>query len=327
MDLSTTFMGLELAHPLIPTSASFTGSLDGLRRLEDAGASAVLLETSLEAEQELLDQCLLRGSHLDAEATDYLPTPVALQEGYDPFLSLITSARKSLRIPVIASLVGTEGGGWAAYAEDIQEAGAHALELNLYFLSTDPREGGRELEDRYVDVVREVRSRTTLPLSVKFRPSFTAPANVARRLVEEGGADGLVIFNRFYGPDYDLDTLDVVPRRVLSHSDELRLPMTWAAVLFGKTRADLGLATGIHTYEDVLKAMMAGASVTEIGSELIQNGLGRLQTILGELRTWLEEREYRSLSQLKGSMAQKHLATTGEIEREGLERALQHPVS
>lgn len=327
MDLTTTFMGLELAHPLVPSTSQYTGSLDGLRRLEDAGASAVLLETSLEADEELLELCLLRGSHLDYEASDYLPKPAALQDGFDPFLDMIGKARKSLGIPVIASLTGTEADGWPSYARDIQEAGAHALELNLFFMPTDPDQDGADLVERYIASVRAVREAITLPLAVKFRPSFTAPANVARRLVNEAGADGLVIFNRFYGPDYDLESLDVVPRRVLSDSDELRLPMTWTAVLFGKTRADLGLATGIHTHEDVLKAMMAGASVTQIGSELMQNGLGRLQAILAELSTWLEQREYRSLAQLKGSMAQKHLSTPGELERPGVERELQHPVA
>lgn len=324
MDLTTTFMGLELAHPVVPASPALTGSLDALRRLEDAGAPAVVLETSVEGDldprAEVLERCLLRGVDSHFEALDYFPVPPL--PANDP-LTLISRARETLGIPVMVSLNGMEADGWAERAAEIEQAGAHALELNLYFLPTDPLLRASDLEDLYIAGVREVRERVSIPMAVKFRPAFTVPANVAMRLVEEAGADGLVIFNRFYGPDYDVDTMELVPRLVLTTSDAMRLPMTWTAILHGKTRADLALSTGVQTWQDVLKAMMAGARMTQVASVLIREGLGRIREITASLSAWLEEREYESLRQLVGSMAEKHLSGPGHFEKESYTRAVQ----
>ena len=234
--------------------------------------------------------------------------------GPDAYLNHIARAKEALDIPVIASLNGVSTGGWIEYARLIEEAGADALELNIYYIPTNPELTGAEVEEIYLNVLRDVKASVQIPIALKLSPYFSSMANMASRL-DDAGADALVLFNRFYQPDFDLDALEVVPNLVLSDSDELRLPLRWTAILYGRIRADLGLTTGVHTSTDVLKGLAAGATVTMMASELLQNGLGRIGEILTEVARWLVEHEYNSLDELRGSLSQINVAAPAAFER------------
>jgi dihydroorotate dehydrogenase (fumarate) len=317
-DLSTTYLGLKLSSPLVPSASPLARSLDNLRRMEDAGAGAVVLHSLFEeqilSESHSLDHYLTFGSESYAEATTYFPEPEAYRLTPEQYLDHILRAKSTVQIPVIASLNGVTTGGWINYARRIEEAGADALELNMYFLSTDPEMRSDVVEDLYADLLVEIKQTVTIPIAVKLNPFFSALPHMARRLVR-AGARGLVLFNRFYQPDLDIESLEVVPRLVLSDSDELRLPLRWIAILYGRVEADLALTTGVHTAEDALKGLMAGASVVMLASELIQNGIGRLQTIKHEMEAWLTKHEYESVAQLRGSLSQKSVAAPAAFER------------
>ncbi len=325
MDLSTTYLGLKLKNPLVPSSSPLTRTLDNLRRMEDAGAAAVVLyslfEEQITLESEMLNHYLTQGIESFPEALNYFPEAPEYQTGPDGYLEHIQRAKNALDIPVIGSLNGVSTGGWVNYARKIEEAGADALELNVYYLPTDVNLGGAEVESIYLDILKDVKTAVTIPVAVKLSPYFSAMANMAKRLTD-GGADGLVLFNRFYQPDLDPENLDIVPHLVLSNSNELRLPLRWIAILYGRIQADLALTTGVHTVEDVVKGVMAGASITMMASELLQNGVGRVGEILTNLEQWLEEYEYDSLEQMKGSLSQINCAEPAAFERANYMRVL-----
>lgn len=325
MDLSTTYLGLNLKNPLVPSSSPLTRELGKLKQMEDAGAAAVVLyslfEEQVNMESHTLDHYLMQGVESFAEALTYFPEASEYQSSPVEYMEHIRRAKAALDIPVIASLNGVSTGGWIGYARDIEQAGADALELNIYYLPTDIFLGSGEVEQIYLDILRDVKATVSIPVTMKLSPYFSAIANMAYRL-SEAGANGLVLFNRFYQPDLDLEQLAVVPNLKLSDSDELRLPLRWVAILYGRIQADLALTTGIHTTTDVLKAVAAGAAITMVASELMQHGINRLKLLLAGMEAWLEEHEYESLSQLQGSLSQIHCAEPAAFERANYMRVL-----
>lgn len=326
MDLSTTYLGMKLKHPVMPSASPLSQTLDGIRRLEDAGASAIviysLFEEEIEGESHLLDHYLSLGTESYAEALSYFPDLNRYNVGPDAYLRHIQNAKTAVDVPIIGSLNGMSAGGWVHYAREIQNAGADALELNIYFVATDIDATPAEVEERYLDIVRSVKSQVTIPVAVKVGPYFSAFGNMAMRLAE-AGADGLVLFNRFYQPDFDLEELRVVPNLVLSSRHELRLPLRWLAILHGRIPADLALTSGVHTHEDVLKGLMAGANVTMMASELLRNGIYRIEETVNALTLWMEEREYESVTQMQGSMSQLKVAEPDAFERANYMKVLQ----
>lgn len=326
MDLSTTYMGMKLKHPVVASASPLSHTIDGIRRLEDGGAAAIvmysLFEEQIEGESHLLDHYLNYGTETFAEALHYFPNLDSYNVGPEQYLNLIRKAKAAIGVPLIASLNGISTGGWVDYARRIQQAGADALELNIYYIATDPTMSGAEVEQVYVDIVRQVRENVTIPLAVKVGPYFSSFANMAMRLAR-AGADALVVFNRFYQPDFDLETLEVVPNLSLSSSADLRLPLRWIAILYGRLSLDFALTGGVHTHLDVVKGLMAGASVTMMASELLERGVGRIAAVLAELRAWLEAHEYDSVAQLRGSMSLMHVRDTAALERANYMRVLQ----
>jgi dihydroorotate dehydrogenase (fumarate) len=318
MSLSTNYLGLVLKNPIVASSSPLSHSLASIQRLEDAGASAVvmysLFEEQITFNSLYVDHYLRNNTNSYAEALNYFPEMDEYNVWPDEYLNLLRRAKESVDIPIIGSLNGISVGGWTNYAGLIEDAGADALELNVYYVPTDIEMTGREIEDMYLDMLRQVKRSVTIPVAMKLSPFFSSMSNMARRLVHEG-ADGLVFFNRFYQPDLDLESLTVAPRLVLSNSNELRLPLRWVAILYGKVLADFAITTGVHTSEDVLKGLMAGAKVTMMASELLQNGLRRIKEILREIETWMDEREYGSVAQMIGSMSQQHCAEPAAFER------------
>jgi len=318
MDLSTSYLGLALRSPLVASSCPLTGELDGLRRLEDAGAAAVVLpslfEEQLTAESYEVDQLLDTGVGSFGEALSYFPEQLDYRLGPDQYLELIRAAKQALDIPVIGSLNGTTVGGWLDHARLIQQAGADALELNVYGVAADPEVGSCELEQSHRELVSAVRRSVEIPVAVKLGPFYTAFAHLARELVA-CGADGLVLFNRFYQPELDLETLEVTPHLVLSRSEEMRLPLRWIGILRGRIAASLAATTGVHTAADVLKLLLAGADVTMMASVLLEEGPDHLRRLEREMRAWLEEREYASVGQLRGSVSQQASSDPAAFER------------
>jgi len=318
VDLSTTYLGLKLKNPLVAASSPLTQKPETAKELETAGVSAIIMHSLFEEqiiqESFKLHADLERTSAVSAEAMDYLPTWGQYSIGPETYLKTLGKIKQAVQIPVFGSLNGISTGGWVEYAQKIQDAGADALELNIYFMATDPDMTSAKLEEDYITLVRDVRKQVSIPLAIKLSPFISALPNFARRLAE-AGADGLVLFNRFYQPDFDLDELEVVPHLVLSNSDEMRLPLRWIAILHGRVAAELAMTGGVHTGVDVLKAVMAGASVTTIASELMQHGVGRVPDILAEMSKWMEEHEYSSVLQMKGSMSQKAVADPAAFER------------
>lgn len=305
-NLSTTYLGLDLPNPIIASSSPLTENLESLKRLEAAGASAVVLpslyEEQIEHEAMEVQRLYDYGSESFAEAlSGYFPEMEDYNTQTEAYLRHVTDARAALSIPVIASLNGTTRGGWTHYAARLQEAGAHALELNIFLIPTDPYATGVDIEKRYLDLVSAVRAEVTIPLAVKIGPYFSSTAHMARQLVD-AGADGLVLFNRFYQPDIDLDELRVVPNLRLSDSDELRLPLRWLAILCGKVNCDLAVTTGVHTSEDALKAVLVGANAVMMASALLQDGPQKVTEVLGGMSRWLDDHDYVSLEQMRGSM-------------------------
>ena len=324
-DLTTTYLGFHLKNPLVASASPLSKKLDTVRRIEDAGAAALvmysLFEEQITHESQELDHYLERGTHSFAEALTYFPDLDYHNLGTEPYLEHLHQIKQAVNIPVIGSLNGISTGGWVEYAHRIEQAGADALELNIYYLPTDPDLTGAELEEDYVQLVKDVRAKVKLPIAVKLSPYFTALPNLAKRIVE-AGADGLVLFNRFYQPDFDLEELEVVPNLVLSTSHELRLPLRWIAILYGRIQADFALTSGVHTAQDVLKAMMAGANVAMMTSTLLENGVGRIMHILTDLQEWMEEHEYESIEQMRGSMSQQAVTEPAAFERANYIRAL-----
>ena len=318
MDLQTDYLGMMLKNPIVPSSSPLSHSVDGIRRLEDAGASAVvmysLFEEQITSESFYLDYYLSHGTDSYAESLNYFPEMQTYNVGPDDYLDLIFRAKQAVSIPIIGSLNGTSTGGWIEYACKIEEAGADALELNVYYIPTSTYLMGAEVEYIYVDILHDVKNAIQIPIAMKLSPYFSSTANMAQRLAD-GGVNGLVLFNRFYQPDLDIEKLEAVSRLVLSGSDELRLPLCWVGLLFGKVDVDFAITSGVHTYRDALKGLMAGAKVTMMASELLQNGINRITEILEEMKRWMEEHEYSSVRQMTGSMSQKNVVETAAFER------------
>jgi dihydroorotate dehydrogenase (fumarate) len=324
-DLSTTYLGLRLKNPLVVSASPLSKKVELARHLEAAGASAIVLyslfEEQITHESHELDHYLSRGAETYAEALSYFPEMERYNVGPERYLDHLQRLKQALDIPVIGSLNGISAGGWIEYAHKIEQAGADALELNIYYLPTDPHVSGAELEDTYVNLVRTVRAQVRIPIALKLSPFVTALPNLARRFTE-AGANGLVLFNRFYQPDFDLEALEVVPSLTLSRSNDLLLPLRWIAILYGRVAADLALTGGVHTAPDAVKAMMAGAKVAMLASELIANGADRLSEILADLRDWLIEHEYESIAQMQGSMSQRAVSEPAAFERANYMKAL-----
>lgn len=325
MDLRSVYLGLSLRTPLVPSSSPLTGSLDGLRRLEDAGAAAVVLPSLFEEEitevSLAVHGALEAGTGVFAEALDYLPELSDYATGSDAYLELVAAARSALHIPVIASLNGTTTGGWIEHAQAVEQAGAAALELNLYQVVADPEESAADVEARALALIAAVRATVRIPLAVKLGPYYTAFGHFARAAVA-AGADGLVLFNRFYQPDLDLDRLEVTPHLVLSRSEELRLPLRWIGILRRRVAASLAASSGVHDVSDVVKVLLAGADATMLASALLQHGAGHLRALETALVRWLDEREYESVEQMKGSLSQAAVPNPDSFERANYLRTL-----
>jgi dihydroorotate dehydrogenase (fumarate) len=317
-DLRTKYLGLDLKNPIVHSASPLSESLDNMKKLEDAGCSAIvmhsLFEEQIQQESRQLDHYLSYGSQSFAEALSYFPEAESYRVGPDEYLDRIARAKRALAIPVIGSLNGVSRGGWVEHARLMQQAGADAIELNIYMLPADPEMSGPEVEQMYIDTLSAVRGEVTVPLAVKVGPFFSAMGHMARRL-KAAGADGLVLFNRFYQPDFDLETLEVVPNLVLSTSWEMRLPLRWVAILFGRVDVDFAITSGVHTADDVIKGVMAGARVTMMTSAILQRGMGHVRRVLGDVGQWMEENEYVSVAQMCGSMSQRNVADPAAFER------------
>jgi len=317
-DLSTTYLGLNLKNPLVASASPLSKKVESARRLEEAGIAAVVMHSLFEEqiihESLELDHFLNRGSESFAEALSYLPDGGMYGISPEKYLNQVAGLKKALSIPVIGSLNGVSKGGWTSYARRIEEAGADALELNMYYVATDMEMTSSDIEDTQLELVAEVKSAIRIPLAVKISPFVTSIPNFVKRLVD-AGADGLVLFNRFYQPDFDLDELEIVHSLNLSTSADLRLPLRWVSILHGRLEADLALTSGIHTHTDVLKAMMAGSKVAMMASGLLHDGEQLIGRILTDLEAWMKEREYESIRQMQGSMSQKSVSEPAAFER------------
>jgi dihydroorotate dehydrogenase (fumarate) len=318
VDLSTKYLGLNLRNPLVVAASPLCKELPNLRQMEDAGAAAIVLhslfEEQINIESKELDRFIWDGAEAGAEATSIFPNLNNYNIGPDAYLEHIRAAKQTVSIPVIASLNGVSRGGWVSFAREVQQAGADAIELNVYFIPTEAAATSDEVEKLYLDLVREIRQTVTIPIAVKVGPFFSAFANMAQRL-EAAGANGIVLFNRFYQPDFDLDALEVKPTLTLSRSGELLLRLHWTAILHGQIQADIAITGGVHTAEDVVKSMMAGAKVTMLASALLLHGIGYLRPLRNQLEAWLEHREYESIKQMQGSMSQKNVPNPKAFQR------------
>lgn len=317
-DLSTTYLGLHLKNPLVASASPISKKVERVKRLEEAGIAAIvmysLFEEQIIHESLELDHYLTRGTDSYAEAMSYLPDSGTYTLLPDKYLAKVAELKKAVNIPVIGSLNGVSKGGWVRYARLIQEAGADALELNLYYIPTDPAITSQELEDTQVDLVADIKSSIKIPLAVKLSPFYTSLPNFAHRLAE-AGVDGLVLFNRFYQPDFDLEELTIAHTLELSTSSDLRLPLCWISILHGNLDVDFALTSGVHTATDVLKSMMSGANVAMMASELLHYGIERVPAILADLQTWTEVHQYESIQQMQGSMSQRSVAEPAAFER------------
>ncbi|MGC9971150.1 MAG: dihydroorotate dehydrogenase-like protein [Bryobacteraceae bacterium] len=311
MNLSTKYLGLTLKNPLVVSASPLSEDIDNIRKMEEAGASAVVLHSLFEEQITVdsyeLDRHLSGGAESFAESLSYFPDLTSYNMGPEGYLEQVSKAKAAVKIPIIASLNGVSSGGWIRYAKKMEEAGADALELNIYTIPTDLDTTSEQFEQAYAKLVGDVKASIAIPVAVKLGPFFSTLANLARRL-EQAGASGLVLFNRFYQPDFDLEALEIVPSLKLSTQYELMLRLHWVAILWGRVKADLAITGGVHTAQDVLKAMMAGAQVVEIASALLQNGIGYLKTIESDLTAWMVEHEYESIRQMQGSMSQRSVA-------------------
>ncbi len=318
VDLSTTYMGLTLKNPIVPSASPLSADLDTVRRMEDAGAAAVVLpslfEEQVEFEAESLAHFLEHGTYSFAEALTYFPPLHEYRRGPEEYVEHIRRCKEAVDIPIIASLNGISTGGWIRYAQKFQQAGADAVELNVYFIPTNPHLMSYDVEDLYVKLLREVKKHVTIPVAMKLSPYFSAMPHVASMLDAEG-ADALVLFNRFYQPDIDIEKLEVTPNLQLSTPVEMRLPLRWIAILYGRLTCSLALTSGVHSAEDVIKAVMVGADVVHVCSVLLKHGVDRIGELLAGVTTWMEEHEYESVAQMKGSMSHRSCPEPAVFER------------
>jgi dihydroorotate dehydrogenase (fumarate) len=327
MDLTTKYLGLDLKNPIIAGASPLSNNIDTVKILEDKGAAAVvmysLFEEQINHEAQELDTFLTQGTESFAEAISYFPEPDQFHSlGGEDYLNKIAKLKKAVDIPIIASLNGVSAGGWMKYAKQMQEAGTDALELNIYYIPTDTFLTGAEVEKIYLDDLKTVRSHIDIPVAIKLSPYFSSFANMAVKL-DDAGANGLVLFNRFYQPDINLDTLEVTPDLQFSSSYELRFPLRWLAILYGKVKASLAATTGIHEGTDVLKAVMAGADAVQLASVLLKQGVKHVEVILNDMKKWMQEKEYESIEQMKGSMSYKSVAEPAAYTRANYMKTLQ----
>jgi dihydroorotate dehydrogenase (fumarate) len=325
MDLTTTYMGLTLRHPVVPSASPLSRTVASIERLAEAGAAAVVLhslfEEQMKAEGEALDHFLSRGTYRFAESLTYYPDLGSFNLAPDQYLEHIRKAKAAVDIPIIASLNGVSAEGWTDYAAEIEQAGADGLELNVYFIPTDVDLTGPAVEDRYESVLKAVKSKVRIPVAMKLGPYFSATANMAARL-DRAGADALVLFNRFYQPIIDVEQLEVRRDLMLSQPFESRLPLRWIAILYGRLKASLAITTGIHTPEGVVQAVMAGADVTQVCSVLLKDGPRRIADLVQGARQWLEARGYESLAQVKGILSQEKCPQPAVFERANYVRTI-----
>jgi len=318
IDLSTTYLGLKLKNPVVASSSPMCEEVANIRRMEDAGAAAVVLHSLFEEQIALesyeLDHFLSAAEDVGAESTTHFPDLLGYNRGPEGYLKHIRKVKEAVGIPVVASLNGVSVGGWIRFAKEMQQAGADALELNIYYIPVDPEVSGEQVERKYCDLVREVRAAVHIPVAVKLGPYFSSLAHMAKRL-EACGADGLVLFNRFYQPDFDLEALEVVPNLILSNQYELLLRLNWVAVLYGSVKTDLAVTGGVHAATDVVKAMMAGAKVAMMTSALLKKGISYLDIVLTELLIWMGDHEYDSIRQMQGSMSRNAVPQPQAFER------------
>lgn len=326
MDLTTTYMGLQLRSPLVPSASPLSEDIDNIKRMEDAGAAAVvmhsLFEEQLRQERYELHHHLTHGTESYPEALTYFPESHSFRVGSEEYLNHIQRAKEKINIPLIASLNGSSVGGWTNYARQIQQAGADGLELNVYYVPTDMDLTGEQIEQAYIEILRSVKAAVTIPVAIKLSPYFTNMANMARRL-DNAGANALVLFNRFYQPDINLKTLEVEPNVLLSTPQSMRLPMRWIAILYDRINASLAATSGIHKGQDAIKLLMAGANITMLCSVLLRHGIDQIRAIEQEMREWMIEHEYESVRQLQGSMSQKNCPDKSAFERAQYMRSLQ----
>jgi dihydroorotate dehydrogenase (fumarate) len=325
MDLTTRYLGMNLRTPLVPSASPLSDELDNIKRMEDAGASAVVLhslfEEQMKSEQEAVQYHLMYGEDSFPESLTFFPKPSEFVTGPEEYLGSIRKAKEAVRIPIIASLNGAAIGGWIDYARKIQQAGADAIELNVYSIPTEMDRTSLEVEQTYIDIVKAVKSVVGIPVAIKLSPFFSNMANMAKRL-DQAGVDGLVLFNRFYQPDVSLAEMEVQANINLSTPQDLRLPLRWLAILHGRIKADLAATSGIHSAPDVLKMLMVGADVTMLCSVLLNKGLNVIRLIETEMCEWLSEHDYQSVRQLQGSMSQKNCADPAAFERAQYMRAI-----
>lgn len=318
MNLTTNYLGLELKNPIVPSAGPLSKELANIKAMEDAGASAVVMYSIFEEqiEHESLELFHHTTSHTEsfAEATTYFPEPFEFKAGPDEYLEHIRKAKESVNIPIIGSLNGKSLGGWTEYAKKIEQAGADAIELNIYILQTSLAKPGSEIEKEYIDIVKEVKSNLQIPVAVKLHPFFSSTSYMADQ-VDKAGANGIVLFNRFYQPDIDLEKLEVVPNVLLSTPMAMRLPLRWIAILYGRIEADLAATSGIYTEKDVIKMIMAGAKVTQVLSCLLKFGIGHIGDIITKMKFWMEANEYESLDQMRGSMSYMNVDEPARFER------------
>ncbi|MCL6100746.1 MAG: dihydroorotate dehydrogenase-like protein [Bacteroidetes bacterium] len=326
MNLSTKYMGLNLKNPIVPSASPLSQDVDTVKAMEDAGAAAVvvysLFEEQIVHESGELDHYLSNHTDSYAEALSYFPEPEKFHLGPYQYLDHIAKLKKSVDIPVIGSINGVSNGGWIKYAQNIEQAGADALELNVYYIPTNPNIPGSEIEKMYVDTLKAVKSKVKIPVAIKLSPFFSSMSNMAQKL-DEAGADGLVLFNRFYQPDFDLEKLEVVPNLMLSTNWEMRLPLRWIAILYGNVKASMAATSGIHSHLDAIKIIMAGGDVAMMCSELLLNGVDRIGQVIEGMKLWMEENEYDSIDMMKGSMSQKSIAEPAAFERANYMKLLQ----
>lgn len=325
VDLTTNYLGLKLRSPLVVSASPLSRDVDGICHLEEAGASAVVLyslfEEQLRQEESDLEYHLAAGTESFAESLSYFPQASEFHTGPEGYLNHIRKAKSAATIPIIASLNGSTLGGWTKFAAEIERAGADAIECNIYYIPTDPDLSSADIERNYLDILQAVKSTVTIPVAVKLSPFFSNIAHMAHRL-DAAGADGLVLFNRFYQPDIDLEELEIRPNVLLSTSQALRLPLTWIGILYARVKASLAATGGVHTAEDVIKLLMVGANVTMMCSALMRHGINHLRHVERELCDWMEEHEYESVAQMQGSMSQLRCPDPGAFERAQYMRAV-----
>jgi len=330
MDLSTEYMGLKLKHPIVVSACPLSETLDGIKLLEDSGASAIvmfsLFEEQIRNENEAYDSFLQSGTDSFAESLNYFPSIGDTDKGPEQYLDLLSKAVEATDIPIIGSLNGVSREGWIDYARQIQQAGASALELNVYHIPTDIEQSGAEVEQRYIDILKSVKSSVSIPVAIKLSPFFSSTGNFAKRL-DEAGADALVLFNRFYQPDFNLETLKVDPRAHLSSAEEIRLPLLWVAVLHGRIQASLAASRGVQSAIEIAKYLLAGADTVMVASALMKHGPQYLQVLLDELNDWLNGRGYASVDEVRGKMSRLNAINPDAFERVNYIKTLEHASS